>query len=113
MAGRRPFLKGLSLEAVGVEVDKRGRVQTDGHFKTTAPSGNIYAIGDVIDGPMLAHKVSSMQNSQSCFHFVETQEIQARNPGLTFTSCQEIQGSHSYQSIPALHPRRAVLYLLQ
>eukprot|EP00884_Botryococcus_braunii_P022922 jgi/Botrbrau1/9313/Bobra.0111s0037.1 len=55
-AGRRPYLTGLNLEAVGVQVDKRGRVVTDGHFKTTAPSGNIYAIGDVIEGPMLAHK---------------------------------------------------------
>ena len=50
-------MKGLNLEAVGVEVDKRGRVNTDAHFKTTAPSGNIFAIGDVINGPMLAHKV--------------------------------------------------------
>jgi len=55
-AGRRPFLKGLNLEAAGVDVDARGRVVTDGHFKTTSPSGTVFAIGDVIDGPMLAHK---------------------------------------------------------
>jgi len=55
-AGRRPFLKGLNLEAAGVALDERGRVKTDGHFKTTSPSGTVFAIGDVIEGPMLAHK---------------------------------------------------------
>ena len=60
-AGRRPFVEGLDLEKVGVELDKRGRVQVDEHFKTTAKSGNIFAIGDVIDGPMLAHKARSPQ----------------------------------------------------
>ena len=55
-AGRRPYLSGLNLEAAGVQVDGRGRVVTDGHFKTTSPSGTVFAIGDVIDGPMLAHK---------------------------------------------------------
>ena len=57
--GRRPFYEGLGLEAVGVELDQRGRIKVDHKFRTTA-SGNIYAIGDVIDGPMLAHKVRSL-----------------------------------------------------
>lgn len=52
--GRVPYTKGLGLEDVGVELDDRGRVATDGHFKTNVDG--IYAIGDVIDGPMLAHK---------------------------------------------------------
>ncbi|WP_319533747.1 dihydrolipoyl dehydrogenase [uncultured Cohaesibacter sp.] len=52
--GRRPYTDGLGLEAVGVALDERGRVKTDGHFKTTVDG--IYAIGDVIEGPMLAHK---------------------------------------------------------
>lgn len=52
--GRVPYTKGLGLEEVGVELDERGRVKTDGHFKTNVEG--IYAIGDVIDGPMLAHK---------------------------------------------------------
>ncbi len=52
--GRKPYTDGLGLEHVGVETDDRGRVKTDAHFKTNVPS--IYAIGDVIDGPMLAHK---------------------------------------------------------
>jgi len=52
--GRRPFTQGLGLEAVGVALDERGRVKTDKHFRTNVPG--IYAIGDVIAGPMLAHK---------------------------------------------------------
>ena len=53
-------MEGLDLEKVGIELDKRGRVAVDEHFKTTAPSGNIFAIGDVIDGPMLAHKARAL-----------------------------------------------------
>src|SRR5690606_25208939 len=52
--GRRPYTAGLGLEEVGVALDQRGRVETDGHFGTSVPG--IYAIGDVIKGPMLAHK---------------------------------------------------------
>ena len=52
--GRRAYTDGLGLEAVGVEVDDRGRVKVDAHYATTVPG--LYAIGDVIAGPMLAHK---------------------------------------------------------
>ncbi len=52
--GRRPLTEGLGLEGAGVALDERGRVKTDAHFRTTAQG--IYAIGDVIAGPMLAHK---------------------------------------------------------
>ena len=52
--GRRPFTNGLGLEAAGVETDKQGRVVVDGGFQTSAKG--VFAIGDVIDGPMLAHK---------------------------------------------------------
>jgi len=52
--GRRPYVSGVGLEMAGVERDEKGRVKTDGHFKTNIPG--IYAIGDVISGPMLAHK---------------------------------------------------------
>ncbi|MDQ7081521.1 MAG: FAD-dependent oxidoreductase, partial [Paracoccaceae bacterium] len=51
--GRRPFTKGLGLEEVGVAMTERGQVKTDG-WKTSVPG--IWAIGDVITGPMLAHK---------------------------------------------------------
>ncbi len=52
--GRVPYTSGLGLEQAGVELDARGRIKTDKHFKTSVDG--IYAIGDVIDGPMLAHK---------------------------------------------------------
>ncbi|MCE2739125.1 MAG: dihydrolipoyl dehydrogenase [Rhodobacter sp.] len=52
--GRKPYTAGLGLEALGVDVLPRGQVKTDGHFATTVPG--IYAIGDAIPGPMLAHK---------------------------------------------------------
>jgi dihydrolipoamide dehydrogenase len=52
--GRVPFTEGLGLEAAGVKKDNRGRVIVDPHFRTNV--AGIYAIGDVIAGPMLAHK---------------------------------------------------------
>jgi dihydrolipoamide dehydrogenase len=52
--GRRPYTDGLGLKESGVALDDRGRVKTDAHFQTSVPG--IYAIGDVIAGPMLAHK---------------------------------------------------------
>ncbi len=51
--GRRPFTAGLGLERVGVKMDARGFIEAD-HFKTSVPG--IWAVGDVIHGPMLAHK---------------------------------------------------------
>ena len=52
--GRKPNTEGLNLENAGVELDKKHRVKTNKNFKTN--QDNIYAIGDVIAGPMLAHK---------------------------------------------------------
>ncbi|MBB4955614.1 dihydrolipoamide dehydrogenase [Agrobacterium vitis] len=52
--GRKPYTTGLGLEAVGVALDNRGRVEIDNHFQTNV--AGIYAIGDVVKGPMLAHK---------------------------------------------------------
>ena len=52
--GRRAFTAGLGLENVGVKLDDRGRVEVDAHLATSVPG--IYAIGDVVRGPMLAHK---------------------------------------------------------
>ena len=51
--GRRPYTEGLGLEALGVATE-RGQVVIDGHFATNVPG--VYAIGDVVRGPMLAHK---------------------------------------------------------
>ena len=52
--GRKPFTEGLGLDKAGVVLDERGRVRIDGRFQTSIPG--IYAIGDVVAGPMLAHK---------------------------------------------------------
>ncbi|MEP2784447.1 MAG: dihydrolipoyl dehydrogenase [Pseudoruegeria sp.] len=52
--GRAPFTDGLGLEALGVKISKRGQIETDAHWATNVKG--IYAIGDAIDGPMLAHK---------------------------------------------------------
>jgi len=54
--GRRPCVEGLGLDKVGVKLTERGRIAVDARFQTSVPG--IYAIGDVIDGPMLAHKAS-------------------------------------------------------
>ena len=54
--GRRPYVAGLGLDKAGVKITDRGRIAVDGHFQTSVPG--IYAIGDVVDGPMLAHKAS-------------------------------------------------------
>lgn len=55
--GRQPLTDGLNLEAAGIETDAAGRIVVDETFRTTAK--NIYAIGDLIAGPMLAHKASA------------------------------------------------------
>lgn len=54
--GRKPYTQNLGLENVGVKADQKGFIPINGRFQTTIP--NIYAIGDIVDGPMLAHKAS-------------------------------------------------------
>lgn len=52
--GRRPYTENLGLDEIGVKKDKGGRVEINDHFQTNIP--NVYAIGDIVRGPMLAHK---------------------------------------------------------
>jgi dihydrolipoamide dehydrogenase len=52
--GRKPYTHGLGLENIGITVDARGKIKVDSNFSTAVKG--VYAIGDVIDGPMLAHK---------------------------------------------------------
>lgn len=52
--GRRPYTQGLGLENIGIKTDKAGRIEASDNFETNVPG--IYAVGDVISGPMLAHK---------------------------------------------------------
>ncbi|MDQ0475671.1 dihydrolipoyl dehydrogenase [Chryseobacterium sp. MDT2-18] len=54
--GRKPYTDGLAVEKAGVDLDERGRVKVNGHLQTNV--SNIYAIGDVVQGAMLAHKAS-------------------------------------------------------
>ncbi len=52
--GRRPYTDGLGLQEIGVKLDPKGRVVIDEHFRTNV--AGVYAAGDIVDGPMLAHK---------------------------------------------------------
>ena len=52
--GRRPYTEGLGLERVGIKTDNKGRIPIDKYYRTSAQG--VYAIGDVVEGPMLAHK---------------------------------------------------------
>ncbi len=63
--GRRPYTEGLGLESVGITPDKRGFIDTD-HFRTSAPG--VWAIGDVIHGPMLAHKAE--EDAVACIEII-------------------------------------------
>ena len=63
--GRRPYTEGLGLESVGVTPDARGFIPTD-HFKTSAPG--VWATGDVILGPMLAHKAE--EDAVACIELI-------------------------------------------
>lgn len=80
-AGRRPNTHGLGLENVGIMVDQRGFIQVNDHYQTQHP--HIFAIGDVIPGPMLAHK--------------------AEEEGVAIAEFLSGQSSHvNYEAIPAV-----------
>lgn len=69
-AGRVPFTDGLGLEKLGVETDKIGRITVDKKFMTNV--SGVYAIGDVIPGPMLAHKAE--EDGVACVEFIAGKE---------------------------------------
>lgn len=64
--GRKPFTTGLGCEELQIEKDPQGRIKVDAHYQTTVPG--IYAIGDVIQGPMLAHKAE--EEGVACAEFI-------------------------------------------
>jgi len=66
--GRAPYTEGLGLDSIGVKTDDKGRIQVDEHFETDEKG--IYAIGDVIAGPMLAHKAS--EEGIACVEHIST-----------------------------------------
>ncbi len=83
-AGRRPLVDGLGLEEAGVKPDDSGRIRVDGDYRTSAPG--IYAIGDLIHGPMLAHK--AMVEGEVCAERLAGQASQVDYefiPGIVYT----------------------------
>lgn len=66
--GRRPYTSGLGLENTGIALDARGRIPVDAHFASAAPG--IFAVGDVIAGPMLAHKAE--EEGIACVEHIAT-----------------------------------------
>ena len=82
--GRKPFTAGLGLETVGVKLDDKGRIETNGHFQTSV--AGIYAIGDVIAGPMLAHKAE--EEGVACVEMLAGQKPHVNYdaiPGVVYT----------------------------
>ncbi|MEQ9044133.1 MAG: dihydrolipoyl dehydrogenase [Sneathiellaceae bacterium] len=82
--GRRPWTKGLGLEEAGVALDDRGRIKTDKSFATSA--SGIYAVGDVIAGPMLAHKAE--EEGVACVEMLAGQKPHLNYdaiPGVVYT----------------------------
>ncbi|RWR87923.1 Pyridine nucleotide-disulfide oxidoreductase [Cinnamomum micranthum f. kanehirae] len=69
-AGRIPYTAGLGLDAIGVQTDKVGRITVNERFATSVPS--VFAIGDVIPGPMLAHKAE--EDGVACVEFIAGKE---------------------------------------
>ncbi len=83
--GRKPFTEGLGLDALGVELTKRGQVATNGHFATNIKG--IYAIGDAIEGPMLAHKAED--DGYACAEIIAGQAGHVdynKVPGVIYTA---------------------------
>jgi dihydrolipoamide dehydrogenase len=62
--GRKPYVNGLGLDSLGVEMTKRGQIKTDDHWQTNIKG--VYAIGDAIEGPMLAHKAEDEGMAVAC-----------------------------------------------
>jgi dihydrolipoamide dehydrogenase len=82
--GRRPYTEGLGLEELGVTADERGFIEVDHRFETRVPG--IYAIGDCIPGPMLAHKAED--EGSICAEILAGQSGQIdhdRVPGVVYT----------------------------
>ncbi len=83
--GRRANTDGLGLDKAGVKLDARGRVETDGHYKTNV--AGIYAVGDVIAGPMLAHKAE--EDGVACVEMIAGQKSHVDYnlvPGVVYTA---------------------------
>ena len=104
--GRVPNTDGLGLESVGLKLDDRGRISVDEHYRTSA---GIYAIGDVIGGPMLAHKA---EEGVACVEWIATGYGHVNYeaiPGVVYTQPEIASVGRSEEELTAAGPpsRRA------
>lgn len=96
--GRRPYTANLGCDDLGIVMDKMGRIEVDSHFRTAVPS--IYAIGDCIAGPMLAHKaeeegIACVESIAGFAGHVNYDAI----PGVVYTHPEVAEVSHVNSSV--------------
>ena len=112
--GRRPYSEGLGLEEVGIEKDRKGFVQIDAFFRTTHP--NIFAIGDLVEGPMLAHKASEegavvaelIAGSPSQINYIAVPNVAYTHPEVASVGLTEDQiKSRNLQYVSSQFPFKA------
>ncbi|GAA0140949.1 oxidoreductase [Lithospermum erythrorhizon] len=100
-AGRIPFTEGLQLEKIGVETDKGGRILVNERFATNVPG--VYAIGDVIPGPMLAHKAE--EDGVACVEYLAGKEGHVDYdlvPGVVYTHPEVAYVGKTEEQVKAL-----------
>lgn len=100
-AGRTPYTANLGLETIGVETDKGGRILVDHKFKTNVDG--VYAIGDVIPGPMLAHKAE--EDGVACVEFIAGKEGHVDYdlvPGVVYTHPEVAYVGKTEEQVKAL-----------
>ncbi|KAL0393348.1 UNVERIFIED_CONTAM: Dihydrolipoyl dehydrogenase 1, mitochondrial [Sesamum radiatum] len=100
-AGRTPFTAGLQLEKIGVETDKAGRILVNERFATNIPG--VYAIGDVIPGPMLAHKAE--EDGVACVEYIAGKEGHVDYdmvPGVVYTHPEVASVGKTEEQVKAL-----------
>lgn len=100
-AGRTPFTSGIGLETIGVETDKAGRILVDKRFMTNVKG--VYAIGDAIPGPMLAHKAE--EDGVACVEFIAGKEGHVDYdtvPGVVYTHPEVASVGKTEEQVKAL-----------
>ncbi|KAG6396368.1 hypothetical protein SASPL_142516 [Salvia splendens] len=100
-AGRVPFTAGLDVEKIGVETDKLGRILVNERFATNV--GGVYAIGDVIPGPMLAHKAE--EDGVACVEYIAGKEGHVDYdlvPGVVYTHPEVASVGKTEEEVKAL-----------
>ncbi|BAB39219.1 putative dihydrolipoamide dehydrogenase precursor [Oryza sativa Japonica Group] len=100
-AGRVPYTAGIGLESVGVETDKAGRILVDKRFMTNV--NGVYAIGDAIPGPMLAHKAE--EDGVACVEFIAGKEGHVDYdtvPGVVYTHPEVASVGKTEEQVKAL-----------